>query len=263
VAGTTDGCAAQIASGALAPGIWSSALGTTLTVKGVAESLLHDPSGAVYCHRHPDGGWLPGGASNTGTSALAAAFPGADLDDLTARAAGVLDAVAAWGPLYPVAGTGERFPFDAPDARALLPEGRIAAASDPDAARFAAICLGVALVERLSFDVLAGLGAARPASVVLTGGASANRWWNQLRADVLGVPVSLPASAQAAVGMAVLAAAPPGALAATAARMVRTARRFEPDAVRHAALTPAYDATTSALRDAGWLDAAAVTGVGS
>ena len=54
-AGMTDGCASQIAARALRPGSWSSALGTTLVIKGSTPELLRDPSGAVYCHRNPDG----------------------------------------------------------------------------------------------------------------------------------------------------------------------------------------------------------------
>src|SRR6185436_10977700 len=94
-AGMTDGCAAQIAAGALSPGAWNSVLGTTLVLKGVSKELLDDPTGAVYSHRHPDGGWLPGGASSTGAGVLTELLPGADLDalDRAARARGPIDAV--------------------------------------------------------------------------------------------------------------------------------------------------------------------------
>ena len=59
------------AAGALSPGDWCSSLGTTLVLKGSTAELLHDPAGAVYCHRNPDGGWLPGGASSTGAGVVA------------------------------------------------------------------------------------------------------------------------------------------------------------------------------------------------
>jgi sugar (pentulose or hexulose) kinase len=51
LAGMTDGCAAQIAAGALGAGAWNSVLGTTLVLKGVTEELLCDPGGVVYSHR--------------------------------------------------------------------------------------------------------------------------------------------------------------------------------------------------------------------
>ena len=66
VAGLTEGCASQFAAGAIEPGEWVSFLGTTLMIKGVSAGLVKDPQGRIYCHSHPERGWLPGGASNTG-----------------------------------------------------------------------------------------------------------------------------------------------------------------------------------------------------
>lgn len=258
-AGMTDGCAAQIAARALHPGSWSSALGTTLVVKGSTRELIHDPSGAVYCHRSPDGGWLPGGASSTGAGILRDVFPTADrdeLDRLTRRAAALVPVAEV---VYPLGGSGERFPFVAPRARgfgpALLPGPQQGQADgDGDARRFAALCQGVAYVERLAYDVLGTLGADVSGPVSLTGGAARNGWWNQLRADVLGRPVLLPASGEAAVGMAVLAAAAPGALAETADAMVGLTATLEPDADRGAQLLSGYRRLVEALADRGWLD---------
>ncbi len=72
----TDGCAGQIATGAVEPGQFVGVLGTTYVLKGVTRELVTDPAGALYSHRHPDGWWLPGGASNTGGEALARRGPG-------------------------------------------------------------------------------------------------------------------------------------------------------------------------------------------
>ncbi|HWC79308.1 MAG TPA: FGGY family carbohydrate kinase [Pseudonocardiaceae bacterium] len=247
-AGMTDGCAAQIAVGALAPGEWSSALGTTLILKGATAELLHDPAGAVYSHRNPDGGWLPGGASSTGAGVLRTVFPGADLDQLTAAADLTTPAP---GVTYPLAGTGERFPFVAPEATGFA----LTAPTDP-AGRFSAILQGISLIERLAFDTLRGLGAELGAPIALSGGVTGNHAWNQLRADILNHPVELAASAEAATGMAVLAAAPPGELAATARRMIRRVRRFDPDPVRGARFAEPYARLCAALVDRGWLTAA-------
>ena len=247
-AGMTDGCAAQIAAGALACGSWSSALGTTLVVKGSTPALVHDEAGSVYSHRHPDGGWLPGGASSTGAGAIRARFPDlgpADLDRLTAEASRLGPGAA---PAYPLVGSGERFPFAMPEARGF-------GAGGTDAEVFAALCYGVAYVERLAYDVLAGLGADVSGPVALTGGATRNAWWNQLRTDVLGRPTYLPENGEPSAGMAVLAAAPEGQLTATAARMVRVAQRLEPHPARTADLRPGYDRLVAALHDRGWLSA--------
>jgi D-ribulokinase len=246
VAGMTDGCAAQLSAGALEPGEWNAVLGTTLALKGVSRTLLHDPTGAVYSHRAPHGDlWLPGGASSTGAGVISELFPDAELDGLTTAAAQVHDV-----PLcYPLAGTGERFPFVAPDARGFgldIP--------DP-ATRFAAICHGVAHVERLCFDLLHHAGAEVSGPVSTTGGGARNPWWNQLRCDLLGVPVRVPADAEAALGMAVLAAgAHDRDIAGAAKRIVRLHRTLEPDLTRTAGLAPAHRAFVDALEQRGWLD---------
>jgi sugar (pentulose or hexulose) kinase len=219
-AGMTDGCAAQIAAGALAPGAWNSVLGTTLVLKGVSKDLLDDPTGAVYSHRHPDGGWLPGGASNTGAGALSTLLPGADLDafDRRARLLGPIDAA-----VYPLTKRGERFPFVAPDATGFelgdFPD---------DQHRYAGVLQGVAFIERLAFEHLVKLGAEPVGSVALTGGAVRSGYWNQLRADILGVPVELPATPDPAYGMAILAASGDASVTETAARMVEIAEVLEP-----------------------------------
>jgi len=102
--------------------------------------------------------------------------------------------------------------------------------------------------------VLAGLGADVSGPVVATGGASRNDWWTQLRADVLQRPVAVPEHSGSAIGSAVLAAAPPGRLAATAAEMVRMRRWFEPDPARADELTDGYTRLVAALHDRGWLE---------
>lgn len=244
--GMTDGCAAQIAAGALGTGHWSSALGTTLVVKGSTQDLVLDPTGAVYCHRHPDGGWLPGGASSSGAGALRDTFTdGQDLDVLTTRAAalGVITGVS-----YPLVGSGERFPFVAPDA-----VGFISGHATDDAAKFAALCQGIAYVERLSYDVLGSLGADVSGPVSFTGGPTRNEWWNQLRCDLLGRPVQVPRQPHPSTGMAMLAAAAPGTLTQTVESMVEIGRSYQPDAARGSELLGGYGALVCELRDRGWL----------
>lgn len=247
-AGTTDGCAAQISTGAMKPGQWSSALGTTLVIKGATDALLLDPEGSVYCHRNPDGGWLPGGASSSGAAIVSAALRDQDLAELTQR----LPPFPIADFAYPLVGEGERFPFSSSAAHQVLPTGAT------PGGQLASIMQSVAFVERLSYDVLASLGADISGTVSFSGGATANAVWNQLRCDVLGRPVLLPRSSQAAVGAAVLAAAEPGSLAATAERMVHIQERLTPteDASYVASLTSAYEDFADQLVRRGWLDSA-------
>jgi D-ribulokinase len=255
IAGMTDSCAAQLAAGALAAGEWNSVLGTTLALKGVTEALLQDPTGAVYSHRAPHGDlWLPGGASGTGAGTITALFPGQDLDALTEQARHVREV-----PLcYPLAEHGERFPFVEPDARGFLGSGPLPtgpADIDDPARVFAAVCTGVAHVERLCFDLLASAGADVSGPVSFTGGGSRNSWWNQLRCDLLGAEVRIPSSAEPSVGMAVLAAgAVEGDVLAAAGRMVQTRRTLHPDPQHRSELAAGYAAFVDALVERGWLD---------
>jgi D-ribulokinase len=198
IAGMTDGCAAQIAAGALEVGSWNSVLGTTLVLKGVTAELIRDPAGVVYSHRSPDGNWLPGGASSTGAGILTQRFPRRDLDALSAQAA---DREPATVIAYPLVSHGERFPFTAPDA-----EGFVLGAPTGEIDLYAALLQGVAFVERLCFDFLDMLGAPVGGDLIFTGGATRSRYWCQLRADILGRPVRLPENPDPALGMAVLAA---------------------------------------------------------
>ncbi|NDL60876.1 FGGY-family carbohydrate kinase [Phytoactinopolyspora mesophila] len=220
VAGMTDGCAAQIAAGALSPGAWNSVLGTTLVLKGVSTQLIEDPDGAVYSHRHPDGGWLPGGASNVGAGVISEEFGGQDLDGLSAAAEAFEPAGAV---VYPLTARGERFPFVDPDA-VRFEIGTVRGMAE----RYAAVLQGVAYVERLCFEHLAAIGADTTGEISITGGATRSSYWNQLRADVLGRPLALPATPEPSFGMAVLAAADGGSVAASAAGMVSRRDVVEP-----------------------------------
>ncbi|MER6715711.1 MULTISPECIES: FGGY family carbohydrate kinase [unclassified Streptomyces] len=250
LAGMTDGCAAQIASGALRPGSWNSVLGTTLVLKGATRDPVRDPAGVVYNHRAPDGTWLPGGASSVGAGALAAHVPDADpaAMDERARAFEPSSAVA-----YPLVSPGERFPFRAPDATPFL-------LGDPadDADRWAALLQGVGFAERLCLDYLHHLGAPLDGPLTFTGGGARSPYWNQLRADILGRPARVPEQTEPALGMAALAAygvSGAGTLADTAARMVRVRTVLEPRPGRTTAFAEPYARLVRALRERGWLPA--------
>ncbi len=220
IAGMTDGCAAQIGAGALSMGSWNSVLGTTLVLKGVTQKLIQDPAGVVYSHRSPDGGWLPGGASSTGAGVLTKYFPGRDLDALNAQAAQREPASVI---AYPLISRGERFPFTAPEA-----EGFILGEPTDEIDLYAAMLQGVAYIERLCFDSLDMLGAPTDGALILTGGGARSQYWCQLRADVLGRPVRLPDNAEAALGMAVLAASVGRKVSDVAAEMVRMREMIDP-----------------------------------
>ncbi|MFI6723437.1 FGGY-family carbohydrate kinase [Streptomyces sp. R-74717] len=248
VAGMTDGCAAQIASGALTVGSWNSVLGTTLVLKGVTSSPVVDRAGVVYSHRAPDGSWLPGGASGVGGGALATAFPDADPARMDALAR---EHEPARVVAYPLVATGERFPFVVPEATGFL-------LGEPatDAEHWAALLTGVGLVERLCLDYLDLLGAPLYGRLTFTGGAVRSGYWSRLRADILGRPVYIPQYSEPALGMAVLAAYGARAtptLQAAAGRMVRLRHVLRPHPVRTAWYTESYLTLVDELERRDWL----------
>jgi sugar (pentulose or hexulose) kinase len=247
IAGMTDGCAAQFAAGALGEGDWNSVLGTTLVLKGRSARIVRDPGGVLYCHRAPDGAWLPGGASSTGAGVLSDRFAGRDLHELGRRARAFEDTSVL---AYPLVSAGERFPFAAPDARAFV----LGKPSD-EAELFAALLQGVAFVERLCFDYVDLLGAPTGGELTLTGGGTRSAYWCQLRADVPGRPVRLVEESEAAFGMAVLAASSGRDPAEVAAEMVRTREVVEPRSDHAARFTERYLRLVEELERRGWLGA--------
>jgi len=246
-AGMTDGCASQIAAGAMAPGQWCSTLGTTLVVKGVTRERLHDPLGRIYSHRHPEGFWMPGGASNTGGECLQREFAADDLAACDRQAEGLTptDLVS-----YPLMRTGERFPFVAPQAEGFLlgkPRSR--------AERYTACLEGVAYLERLAYQTLDDLGAKVEGVIATSGGAASSRVWMQIRCDVLGRPLRKPALPEAAAGAAIIAAAaatnePISARANAMVRMMAQVVPREDTAERYLA---GYQRFVGALKSRGYL----------
>ncbi|MGY1643503.1 FGGY-family carbohydrate kinase [Geodermatophilus sp. SYSU D00703] len=245
VAGMTDGCTAQLAAGAVAPGRTTGVLGTTLVLKGVAHAEVTGFGGAVYSHLAPDGLWWPGGASNTGAGALGG------LPDLAAADADAArQGPSAW-TAYPLPGTGERFPFVRPEATGFL----LGPGTPSPLQRHRAVLDGVAFVERLGLERLAALGV-RSADHRVVGGGSRSTVWTAIRATVLGRPVSRPAEPSSAFGAAVLAAAAlTGTSPAQAAdRTVRTAEVVDPDPAQAGPLEEGYRRLVAELSRRGWLD---------
>jgi sugar (pentulose or hexulose) kinase len=197
VAGMTDGCASQIASGAIRPGDWNTTIGTTMVVKGVTKLPILDPLGRLYNHKHPQGFWMPGGASNTGADWVSRDYSGADLATLNQFAGGMTP--TPW-LAYPLGQKGERFPFISANACGFEPQGLT-----PEQ-RFAARMEGVAYVEQLSYDIIEELSGERVSAIYTAGGASNSQIWLQIRSSVSGRPIQKMQHTEGAAGAAILAA---------------------------------------------------------
>ncbi|QNF35743.1 FGGY-family carbohydrate kinase [Adhaeribacter swui] len=196
VAGMTDGCASQVASGAVNLGDWNTTIGTTLVVKGVTSQEIKDPEDRLYSHRHPEGFWMPGGASNTGADWVTKEFK-EDLAELNEQAASIIPS----GYLaYPLQQEGERFPFIAPHARGFEPEGL------SPVERFVANMEGVAYIERYAFEMIQQLSGEKVKAVYTAGGASNSDAWLTIRSNVLNLPIFKMKYVTGAVGAAIIAA---------------------------------------------------------
>jgi D-ribulokinase len=227
--GLTDGCASQIAAGAVSPGQWNTTIGTTLVIKGVTQKEIIDPSGAIYNHRHPSGYWMPGGASNTGADWVSRLFADEDLNELGQQAAAHLPAKSlAW----PLLQTGERFPFVAPTVTGFWPE-------DNAVEKFTSCMEGVAFIERYAYEKIAQLSGEKIERIFSAGGGTNSDTWMKIRSNVLNVPVCKMKNVSGAAGAAVLAASAGfyASLEEAAAAMVNPELTIQPDL----RLTEAYD----------------------
>jgi hypothetical protein len=195
VAGTTDGCASFLATGADGLGDGVSALGSTLTIKLLSDRPIFAPAHGVYSHRLGER-WLVGGASNTGGRALLRFFTAEQIAELSQQLQPDRPTGYHW---HPLPGRGERFPIADP---ALTFEPVRPA---EDAVFLQALLEGIAGVEALAYRRLRELGAPSLRAVRSVGGGAANAAWSRIRAARLGVPMLPPSSQDAAHGTARLA----------------------------------------------------------
>jgi sugar (pentulose or hexulose) kinase len=196
MAGTTDGCASVLATGAEGVGDGVTALGSTLVLKLVSDQPVFAPEVGVYSHLLL-GRWLAGGASNAGGRALARFFAPAQLAALSER----IDTARPSGlDYYPLPTMGERFPVNDP---ALAP--RVTPRPDDDVRFLHGLLEGLAAIEARGYALLRKLGGPPVRRVLSTGGGAGNPAWTALRARALGVPVIAVPERPAAHGAALLA----------------------------------------------------------
>ncbi|HEV7253012.1 MAG TPA: FGGY-family carbohydrate kinase [Mesorhizobium sp.] len=196
VAGSTDGCASFLATGASLIGEGVTALGSTLTLKLLSDRPIFAPQYGIYSHRVL-GSWLAGGASNTGGAVLAHFFEAEEIAEFSKR----IDAEKPTGlDFYPLLSPGERFPVSDP----ALPPCLEPRPAEPG--KFLqALLEGIAAIEALGYRRLEELGAPRLENIRTVGGGAKNTAWQAIRRKRLGVPLLSPASEEAAAGAARLA----------------------------------------------------------
>lgn len=194
-AGTTDGCASFLATGAVATGDGVTALGSTLVVKLASARPINAAGFGIYSHRILDF-WLAGGASNSGGAVISSFFDGGQLKAMTPHLRPDEPTGLAY---YPLLKPGERFPInDAAYPPKLEPR------PESDLVFFQALLEGITAIEKSGYDRLTALGGPGVRSVRTVGGGAVNPAWTRMREKALGVPFLPSRSAEAAVGTASL-----------------------------------------------------------
>ena len=195
-AGTTDGCAAFLATGVDTVGDAVTSLGSTLTLKQLSDTPIFAPQYGVYSHRLGSR-WLAGGASNSGGAALARYFTPDQLVALSAR----IDPAGVSGlDYYPLPSPGERFPLSDPH----LPARDTPRPKD-DVRFLQGLLEGIARIEALGYRRLADLGGPPLGTVRTVGTGARNAAWTAIRRRALGVDLTAARSEEAAMGAATLA----------------------------------------------------------
>jgi sugar (pentulose or hexulose) kinase len=195
-AGTTDGCASFLATGASEAGDGVTALGSTLVVKLLCGHPIFAPEFGIYSHRIGSN-WLAGGASNTGGKVIEQFFARDRLATLSARMTPERPTGLNY---YPLLKPGERFPINDPK----LPP-RLEPRPEDETTFLQAILEGVAEVEALAYRKLAELGAPPLRSVRTVGGGAANSAWTKIRERKLAAAFRSAESQDACAGVARLA----------------------------------------------------------
>jgi len=203
----------------------------------------------VSSHVSPDGHFLPGGASNVGVGSLPSDLLAGDRATLHEEIQKAGESGLSSSAHYPLPGTGERFPFHHPGARALL--GSVPTSITD---RVRSIMEGVGFVERLGLETLASFGAPSTRHFV-SGGGSKSHSWNQLRATILGRPLLVPHYSDSAIGAALLAYATDNAMTVStaAATVLPEPSTVEPVEGDRPPLEDRYQEFVELLVDAGYL----------
>lgn len=249
--GTVDGAAAALEAGAAGAGVAAEMTGTSTVMimpndKGVTESAFIAMPHALPGINLLLGAMVSSGASlrwfrdqfaeterETASKTQADAF-----DLLTAQAAQV--PAGSEGLIFLPYMMGERSPLWNTNARGVLFGLSLAT---PKAAVIRAILEGTAFALRHNVEVAQQAGV--PINEVRSvGGGTRSALWNQIKADVLGVPVLLPeASVGAPFGDALVAGLGVGIYAdvlKTVHEIIKIKTRYEPNPTNHTRYTEQY-----------------------
>ncbi len=255
MAGNIDSPVAALEAGVTEPGIAVEMTGTSTVViipndRGVTEpALIAIPHALPHIHlllgaMVSSGGCLRWFRDQFSQSADRSVHEGGPepspdaYDQLTRQAAGIEP--ASGGVIFLPYMMGERSPLWHTNARGVFFGLSLAT---PKAALVRAILEGAAFALRHNVEVAARAGA-EVREMRSVGGCSRSDLWNQIKADVLGMPLLLPRAAVGSpFGAAILAGMGTGAfpdVRKSLSEMVHLDRRFEPNPANHEKYTQVY-----------------------
>lgn len=245
VAGGGDNAASACGVGTLAEGDGFVSLGTSGVLLAAREGFAPRPESAVhtFCHAIPDT-WYQMGVILSATDSLnwLARITGAKPAELT----GELGALTAPGTLrfLPYL-SGERTPHNDSAVRGAF-TGLDIGSDRADLTR--AVIEGVSFALRDNLEALKSTGA-RLDRVLAIGGGTRSRYWVELLATILGLPVDMPQQGEfgAALGAARLAIC---GVTGAAPKSVMTRPPVAETIDPRADLAPAYDAAYADFADA-------------
>lgn len=247
VAGTMDAWGNLHGSAAVAPGDAVLVAGTS-EIAAIVSDRARPTAGVITFPPH-DGLTVHAGPTQAGGDALRwwVDVRGTSFDEVLTQAATA--APGAGGVVFAPHLLGERAPLWDPAVRASF----LGVSSDTTAADLArAVLEGVAFSARELFEAVEQAADVPVTAIALSGGGAQSDLWSQIRADVLGRPLSRLAVRDSAVlGAALLGAVGSGVyptLAAAADGAVHIDQVFEPDPDRAASLTELYAVYRSAYQ---------------
>lgn len=195
-AGTTDANAAFISTESTQPGDAVTSLGSTIVLKILSQKAIQDLPSGIYSHKLGSY-WLSGGASNAGGCVLKQFFTDQQLQQYSQQ---INPNQSSGLNYYPLPGIGERFPDMNPGKKPVL-SPRPAS----DIKFLQGILEGLSRIEQQGYLKLQQLGTNPVIRVQTLGGGAANPQWEQIRSQMLGLPVSAAKHSEAAYGSALLA----------------------------------------------------------
>jgi xylulokinase len=238
MAGTVDSAAAVLEAGAIRPGLAAEMTGTSTVLIMPNAVGAREPAFITMPHALPALDLQLAAMVASGASlrwfrqefGLAEEYDGDPYEQLTGEASVVSE--GSEGVVFLPYMMGERSPLWHTNARGVFFGLSLAT---PRAALVRSILEGTAYALRHNVEVAAH-GGVQITELRSVGGGARSDLWNQIKADVLGIPISLPeASAGAPFGDALLAGMGIGLYSdpvKSIQAMVRIRKRYEPVGVR-------------------------------